>query len=823
MTVLNSIVLVVGGLMMAVPIILHLLMQPKPKPIAFPALRFVMKHERANRRQWRLKNWLLLLLRCLAILAVAAALAQLSVASNAFGAWLTLGGLSVLAALIAASLLAAIFWLRPTSRLLIALLATMLAIVGLVVGALWIRVMREDQPAILGDRSAPVSAVLLVDNAARMSYRIDNETVLTRAKELGSWLIAQFPPESKVGIVTPDEEEPFFSVDLNAAKKRLATLDVVYRDTSIPKAIPASLQLLNEGNLARKELYFVTDLGQASWTTRDDRLQKLLAQHPDVNLYVIDVGVESPSNVQLRPLQIASGSITPAGQLELATVIESTGVTGSRIVRLKLEKPDPTRPVRRDGKTLTPESFWERSQIVELKDSQTEGLEFQLGQLPPGIHHGSVEIEGDDPLPIDNQRFFTIEVRPAWTTLVAHPPDVNPANFVETVSPSRQRESATAAFSCDVIAQAELSSRSLADYRLIALLDPAPITDAVWAEFKKFVEQGGGLFICLGHNASRAGAAASEFNTAAAQQILPGELSEIWRAPEGDVYLSPGDYNHPILSEFRGQASSIRWNRLPVFLHWGLRRSAFDSGEPVEVIMRYSDHRPALVERRIGKGRVVVMTTPITDPPRPTNHPSWNALFFGDEYWASWLLVLQTAQYLVQTGAQSLNFDVDQTVVLADAGKSASPSFWLFPPRDEEPVKLSAESGLIRFRFTKVPGNYRLRATDESLAQVGFSVNMRPDATGLTRIDPQRLDDLLGDGRYRLARGQFEIEREQGVARIGQEFYPVLALVVAALLALEFLMSNLFYRPTGSSKAVRSPVHTPSRSGAKSAPFSEFR
>ncbi len=819
MTILNGIILAVGGLMMAVPIILHLLMQPKPKLISFPAVRFIIQHERANKRQLQVKNWLLLLLRCLAILAVAAALAQPSVVSSAFGAWLTLSGVTVLGVIVTVLLAAAVFWLRPRSRLLVGLLAAALALIGIVFAVLAVRIFRDEQPAILGDREAPVAAVILIDNSPRMGYRTENQTVLERAKALGEWLIGQLPLASQVSIVTPDGDEPFYSVDLNAAKKRLATLEIVYREVSIPAAILPSLQLLQTTEPTRKELYVITDLSQASWPARDEKLRQALADRPDVSLYVLDVGVENPRNIEVHPLRLASSAITPSGQLEIQATVESVGTAEPRVVQLKLEQPDPRPLVRRDGKTQVPEKHWQRSVTVELLDSSPVGVPFQLGQLPTGVHHGWVEIEGDDALLIDNRRYFTIEVRPAWKTLVVHPDNVSPENFIETVSPMRQRESGSAEFACDVIAQRELSSRSLADYRMVALLNPEPISDAVWSEIRKYVDQGGGLLCCVGHNAASAGVASPTFNTAAAQQVLPSELTEVWRSPDGDVFLSPTEFSHPILTEFRGRASTVRWNRLPVFLHWGVQRSAFDTGEPVEVLLRYNNRRPAILEKRIGKGRAILMTTPITEPPRPADHPSWNELFYGDEVWASWLIVLQTAKYLVQTDSQALNFEIDQTVVLGNDSRSQPRDYWLFSPRDEEPVKLSSESEQLRYRFTDVPGNYRLRGTENGTVLRGFSVNLRPQATRLVRLDKPQLDKVLGEDRYRLARGQSEIQREQGVARIGQEFYPLLALFVATILALEFLLSTLFYRtqssPTTSAvandtKSISRPTRSPS-------------
>src|SRR4051812_705512 len=65
-----------GAALVAVPVLLHLLMRPRPKHLAFPALRFIRQRHDVNRRQMRLRNWLLLLLRAAVIAILAVALAR---------------------------------------------------------------------------------------------------------------------------------------------------------------------------------------------------------------------------------------------------------------------------------------------------------------------------------------------------------------------------------------------------------------------------------------------------------------------------------------------------------------------------------------------------------------------------------------------------------------------------------------------------------------------------------------------------------------------------------------------------------------------------
>ena len=52
--------LLVGGAFVAIPVVLHLIMRQKPRPLVFPALRFIQQRRIANQRRLQLRHWMLL-------------------------------------------------------------------------------------------------------------------------------------------------------------------------------------------------------------------------------------------------------------------------------------------------------------------------------------------------------------------------------------------------------------------------------------------------------------------------------------------------------------------------------------------------------------------------------------------------------------------------------------------------------------------------------------------------------------------------------------------------------------------------------------------
>src|SRR5256885_6969514 len=80
-----------GLFAVALPILVHLFNQRRPRPLAFGAIEFVLRSQRQRARRLRLRQILLLALRCLLIGAVAMALARPSIKPKGAQAALAVG------------------------------------------------------------------------------------------------------------------------------------------------------------------------------------------------------------------------------------------------------------------------------------------------------------------------------------------------------------------------------------------------------------------------------------------------------------------------------------------------------------------------------------------------------------------------------------------------------------------------------------------------------------------------------------------------------------------------------------------------------------
>ncbi len=717
MTFLNA-SLLAGSALIALPIVLHLIMRRKPRHLEFPALRFLEARRETNQRRLRLRHLLLLLLRMAAILLLAVGLARPSVKFS---------------------------------------------------GA-------------LGSQKAPVAAALVFDTSVRMEYVHENRSRLEAAQDFGLWVLSQLPKESEIGVLDARRGPATFQAHRGAARHRIEQLASTAAAQPLTTVLEEAVRLLGTSKLAGRELYVFTDLARVSWPSETAAaLQGMLAAHPELGIYVIDVGVADPTNTSLDELRLSDQMISSRASLTISTDIRHRGRDETRTVGLYLD----------DRTARTGDETAEKSQqkIVELSGNGSQRVGFTIDILEQGIHQGYVEVAGDDALVCDNRRFFTVEVKDAWRVLaVASKPAQEHSQYLRNaLAPRRFRQEGRAQFDCETIEYGELARKNLDDYATVWLLDPPGLEADTWTKLEDFVRAGRSLAVCLGGRASSPGPIEA-FRTSAALALLPGKIVRQARTP-GDVYLKPGLSQHPSLSEFRKIGQTVPWELSPVWRYWQLKEPADDAS----VIVSLSDGSPAIMERPVGTGRVVTMTTPISD--LKVDEP-WNLLLTEEPTWPFVILLNRMASYLVGSLDQTLNYSAGETVALRLDPQQVHRSYAMSAPGDFQ-VRLTpdvAQNTLI-VTSTDAVGNYRVAAGGATDAyRSGFSVNIAPEQTDLTRTDEDGLKQVFGEAPFRMARQRSELEGNVSRGRVGRELFPTLILLLAFVLAAEHVLANRFYR-----------------------------
>lgn len=639
---------------------------------------------------------------------------------------------------------------------------------------------------VIGGQEAPVAAALVFDASPRMDYKRENQTRLQAALDIGGWLLKELPLESRVAVLDSGRSLPVFQVDLGSAQERMDRLETTPVGRPLWEVLEGAAELLARNEIdgeelpKRKELYVFTDLTEASWDAESSRaLRERLAKLTGLGIYVIDVGVEEPRNFALGEVRLSSEILARNRHWALGTEVTSIGQEGQKAVEVYL--------IDEQGKADK-----RAQQSIEARPGESHGIEFPLGGLEIGAHQGYVRLVGTDGLECDNRRYFTVEVKPPWKVLVAAaPPAVERSlSLTMALAPTAWRKTGQARFDCKVVRFSQLAEESLADVAVVALLDPGPLDEVVWEQLHAYAQAGGGVAIFLG-----AAAQPEYFNKPKPQLLLPGELGRLpARYPGGDLYLSTDRSQHPMAAKFVPLAGNVPWEMLPVYMYWQLPKLA----KGVATVAAYRNNKPAVLERPVGKGRVVTMTTPISEGPETSENNRWNRLATGLDNWPFVMLMDQMFSYLAGSAEGQLNYLAGETVVLPLGPEQDISTYLLTTPRgDSFRQTVDDKQRAIIVPNTDRLGNYRIKAGGEAQGlDRGFSVNLPAAASDLARLDEAKLKDVFGETEFRLAHSREEIDRDVSAGRVGQELFPYLIVLIAVILGCEQLLANRFYRET---------------------------
>lgn len=674
---------------------------------------------------------------------------------------LRLNHLLLLAARIAALVLLALAMARPVLR-----------------GAGW-----------LADAEGPVAAVLVFDTAPRMDLREANRTRLEQAATLARRLFDRLPPTSKVGVIDTSGGAAAFLPTVAAASARVDRLATATPAVTLGSAVAEGLRLLETSELVRRELYVFTDCSRGALAGAVPLGPDSVP--PDTTLLWIDVGADAAQNFAIDAIDLSADRLSAGAPLVVTAATSRVGPEATRGVAVELLEAD-GRYVRRAEKPVT----WKAGAAGEAS--------FELAGLAAGTRQGRVVVVGSDDLPADDVRSFTVEVgAPARVLVVAPTPADRTGQFVaQAIAPVALEKAGRSRFEAVVVDAAAFGTTAWDGFDAIELVDPPPLTDRVWDQLGEWVTAGRGLVVWLGPRA----ADPARFNTAAARRVLGGGIVRVWRTPGDANFLAPAALDHPVLEPFRRVGDAVPWEDFPVARHWEFAPD--DAPAAATPILSYRNGLPAILEHRVGRGTVVIVTTPVSQA--ADDPDAWNMLATGFEPWPFVILANEMLLHAIDS-ADDRNITAGQTAVIAVPRIDVANVFVRTPAGDEVPVAVDPRRGTVTVADTRVAGNYILRAGGEAAGFArGFSANLAPSATDFTKLSPEQLAAVLGPN-HRLARTEADLVRDVALGRVGAELFGWLVLLAAAAMAADWMLANRFY--AARDEAARDVAAGPASAG----------
>ena len=809
---INQSVLILAALA-AIPVILHFLLRHKPKKLLFPALRLIQLRKKNNIRRLRLKHLWLLVLRILIIVLLVCAVARptLPAANYTPTFWETMTLLAIIVVAVGVYRGVLHYWrkrdvpnhvmtyrrslLRGGTGIGIVLLALLLFV--------WPytnRVFAEiDAPLTDVARNQPVAAVFLFDTSLTMSYTKDNESRLDVAKTIAVDHLNALPRSSQVALATnAGKPQILFQTDLVAVADRIRDklkvdplsnrklddllLAAVARQNSDRK------QVLEDFDSDRflREVYIFTDLSVSGWKeSASRRLREQLAKFSWLQCYIIDVGVQEPTDVAIADVKLSEQAVTTGAELSVDVKLTAVGKGRARRT-LKLSFLDAS------GKKIT-----KGQTTLLLKPGEELTHQFAIGNLTGPFQQAVVEIESTDPVALDDKRYFTVAVHTPPNVLLVSDRRSDTYIWQQALAP-RQLPAGQRWFRCDYMSTAKFAGTDLSKYDAVYLINVRRPTADHWASLKTYVEGGGGLGIMLGMHRGE-GAAANDvreaYFTKETQTFLPAEVrAQLDFQPR--EFLDWRDVSHPIYATFRKHeptdSDGDNLFRMPVTKCWRVRPLG-----DAKTLAGYTNTRkfPALITRSVGRGRTLMFTTAVG------GRGNWNEL--RKSGWPYVVLSHRMTHFLTGRAARGYNFRQGDNVRLYwDRRLTARPKL-LRKPR----TQIRVDTGNRRVRnqsgeksisidpaYLDETGNYQLMGNDSPPTLLaGFSFNTSPGQFDLTRMTDEQLDDVFGEKRYQIARDTETLNRVVKAGRLGKEIFPLVLLGMLLFFCGEHFVANRFY------------------------------
>ena len=628
------------------------------------------------------------------------------------------------------------------------------------------------QPRWGGEASAALAqpaqaTVVLLDNSLSMQLRDGQETRLERAKTLAGQLLEGIAaPDSAVVLPLvsddPDAEPPLPGANAAALWDQMRAVSASHEAVDVTAAVQRAVEILQASTAPRRRLVLLTDLTVHGWegfrASDLPRLPEDLVVHVirlgsperDANALISDVRVTEPPFIEQTPLDVT--------------------------VWVRNRSDEPVRSLRVDlllgGETVG-------QQLTDLSADEEVAVPFRIVAPEAGLHWGEVRLQGD--AFAEDDRFYVAlqTVSPARVLVVDGDPGTSlfDSETFYLFSALQPRGSlGPPLFHPKPLVWEGLEQERLSDYSVIVLCNVEALSPQVRQGLHQFVTDGGGLIFFAGHQV-----APTRYNAlfyGSDTPLLPAALGEPVQQPEdAPVTLQAAVSAHEALAVFGGDAAEML-TRSRFYRYFSV---AEDEAGEAEVLLAYEDGRPFLLERALGRGRVLLFTS--------TADRDWTDLPTRIAYVPLVHSLVGYAAQLSQAAQRPQVFLPGPTAVRIQGAQEGGSLTILTPDGKELLSRFAAREGVVEAPVTEytVPGIYRLGANADTdylavnatRAESDFAKLQQPDLQARWQPLSVRLEEEAALG-----------EQADGGPLPGREIAGILLLSLVAVLMVENVCAN---------------------------------
>jgi len=689
-----------------IPLIIHLLHRRKAREDYLPTMRFLRAGFAANRRRMRIRNFLVLFLRVLAVLLLVVALAR---------------------------------------------------------------------PAYMGSffsrkGTAPVNAVMVIDNSVSMAYERDGTKRFSRAKDLIKKAVNDLPTGSRVGLVVTglgargESLDRDFTFKSDAVGTTIDALDISAFGGDCVSALSRAYAMLDQvrGDAPPgREVYVASDLAAHAWAASET-----LKAPRDAETVILDVDSDTNENFHIDSATAEWRTFPAPPHVTLTAAAAAGDLTAERLVEVSLA------------------GAKRAERIIHIAADSRAIEAFDLPILAAnGPLQGRVALTNDDPIRADNTRYFTVPASRSLLCLVIRDPGRSPAAdaafFAGNALEPKGLEGTTG-ISVRYEDTGTVSKASLDAADVALLADAAKVPEGLWRDLREFAASGKGLVIFAGQNADADSYAA--FLKDAFGVALGGSAQANSGQFGGLEILS---LDHPMLSAFAGGKNGnlsatrvFKWRKLV----------AAEGTVPAGRLAQIGGDA-AMLAVPMGAGRCVLAA--FAPVPAETDLPLRSPFV---------PLANEMAKYAAGVRSESIqqasSLDVGSAITLGVARLTEAAEAEIITPLEKKPVKVALAPGTSAFVYRAFfPGNYVAHLPGkDGVEEYAFSVNIAASESSPDRISADALQRIAPGAILAKDLSSKPLKRVWGKTRGARELFDLALIAALVVLVLEEYAANRIHQ-----------------------------
>lgn len=413
----------------------------------------------------------------------------------------------------------------------------------------------------------PREVVVLLDQSYSMGYGDHWE----RARAAAHDVVSGLGPDDRASVVLFSSGAEIALRSAAAGERQrltaaIASAKPAATGTRYAPALKVAGSIVAESPLPRREVVLISDFQRGGWRGEEGAR---LPEGTTLTPVAIDGGGETP-NVAVTGVSLARSTFSNQERMVVTAVIVNRSTRSLRGARLGLEIGD--RPVQ--------------SQPFDIEANGSTSITFDPVTLAGSFLRGTVRAS-DDALAADNAFHFVVSPAQPVPVVVIDRSGAGPSvlYLARALAIGDEPRFETTVRQPGAVSDDDLRRAS------VVVVNDVEVPPALARRLQRFVEGGGGLLVAIGPRAA----------WSQDVDVLPAALAGPVDRTRGDAArVGALEYAHPVFEPFRAPRSGD----FAAARIYGYR--TVTPGPDAQVLARFDGGAAALVERRVGAGRVLL-------------------------------------------------------------------------------------------------------------------------------------------------------------------------------------------------------------------------